>query len=126
MSRRHKPQLPLPSPSLRSGSIRQITPGAHISRVLDNLLLGYDQKLRPSFGDTFIHNGKRSYVHLITTPNKFIRLAKTGRVLYSSRNNVGHVTRQEEEEEEEEEEAEEEEEEEEEDNEEATRTETQP
>ncbi|XP_063869283.1 gamma-aminobutyric acid receptor alpha-like [Scylla paramamosain] len=138
----------LPNFSYRSGSIRQITPGAHISRVLDNLLLGYDQKLRPSFGgepttveidievrsmsqisemdmtysmdcyfrqswvderlafsgldasaitlsvsaldklwkpDTFIHNGKRSYVHLITTPNKFIRLAKTGRVLYSSR-----------------------------------------
>ncbi|XP_050702586.1 gamma-aminobutyric acid receptor alpha-like [Eriocheir sinensis] len=138
----------LPSFSYRTGSLRQITPGAHISRVLDNLLLGYDQKLRPSFGgepttveidievrsmsqisemdmtysmdcyfrqswvderlafsgvdaaaislsvsaldklwkpDTFFHNGKRSYVHLITTPNKFIRLAKTGRILYSSR-----------------------------------------
>ncbi|ROT80348.1 putative gamma-aminobutyric acid receptor alpha-like [Penaeus vannamei] len=35
--------------------------------------------------DTFIYNGKRSHVHLITTPNKFIRLYQNGRILYSSR-----------------------------------------
>ena len=35
--------------------------------------------------DTFIYNGKQSYIHLITTPNKFIRLDWTGRILYSSR-----------------------------------------
>ncbi|XP_069180350.1 gamma-aminobutyric acid receptor alpha-like [Procambarus clarkii] len=35
--------------------------------------------------DTFIYNGMRSYVHLITTPNKFIRLYQNGRILYSSR-----------------------------------------
>ncbi|KAK8734809.1 hypothetical protein OTU49_005665, partial [Cherax quadricarinatus] len=35
--------------------------------------------------DTFIYNGKQSYVHLITTPNKFIRLYRNGRILYSSR-----------------------------------------
>nr|XP_045619511.1 gamma-aminobutyric acid receptor alpha-like isoform X1 [Procambarus clarkii] len=137
----------LPNFSFRSGGVRQITPSKNISKLLDNLLEGYDQKLRPSFGgepttveidievrsmsqisemdmtysmdcyfrqswvderlafsdleeaftlsvsvldklwkpDTFIYNGMRSYVHLITTPNKFIRLYQNGRILYSSR-----------------------------------------
>ncbi|CAO1428756.1 unnamed protein product [Diamesa serratosioi] len=35
--------------------------------------------------DTFFFNGKQSYLHTITTPNKFVRLYKNGRVLYSSR-----------------------------------------
>ncbi|KAK7079829.1 Gamma-aminobutyric acid receptor subunit alpha-4 [Halocaridina rubra] len=126
---------------------RPISPTKNISCLLDNLLKGYDQNLRPSFGgepttveidievrsmsrvsemdmtysmdcyfrqswvderlafsdldeaftlsvavleklwkpDTFIYNGKQSYVHLITTPNKFIRLYQNGRILYSSR-----------------------------------------
>nr|APC26106.1 GABA receptor alpha-like protein [Homarus americanus] len=137
----------LPNFSFRSGEVRQITPSKNISKLLDNLLEGYDQTLRPSFGgdpttveidievrsmsqisemdmtysmdcyfrqswvderlafsdleeaftlsvsvldklwkpDTFIYNGKKSYVHLITTPNKFIRLYQNGRILYSSR-----------------------------------------
>ncbi|XP_071545500.1 gamma-aminobutyric acid receptor alpha-like [Panulirus ornatus] len=137
----------LPNFSFRSGEVKQITPSKNISKLLDNLLKGYDQKLRPSFGgepttveidievrsmsqisemdmtysmdcyfrqswvderlafsdleeaftlsvsvldklwkpDTYIYNGKKSYVHLITTPNKFIRLYQNGRILYSSR-----------------------------------------
>ncbi|XP_071043637.1 gamma-aminobutyric acid receptor alpha-like [Parasteatoda tepidariorum] len=35
--------------------------------------------------DTYFYNGKNSYLHTITTPNKFVRLYKDGRVLYSSR-----------------------------------------
>lgn len=35
--------------------------------------------------DTYFHNGKQSYLHTITTPNKFVRLKQDGRVLYSSR-----------------------------------------
>lgn len=35
--------------------------------------------------DTYFYNGKQSYLHTITTPNKFVRLFKNGRVLYSSR-----------------------------------------
>ncbi|XP_064079284.1 gamma-aminobutyric acid receptor alpha-like isoform X1 [Macrobrachium nipponense] len=35
--------------------------------------------------DTFIYNGKQSYVHLLTTPNKFFRLYQNGKILYSSR-----------------------------------------
>ncbi|KAK3862057.1 hypothetical protein Pcinc_032045 [Petrolisthes cinctipes] len=161
----------------KPGRVGQITPSRNISRLLDNLLQGYDQKLRPNFGgepttveidievrsmsqisemdmvsgrkrereerdgygekgerdkkgeregketysmdcyfrqswvdarlafsdldqaitlslsvldklwkpDTYFYNGKRSYVHLITTPNKFIRLYQNGRILYSSR-----------------------------------------
>ena len=33
--------------------------------------------------DTFVYNGKRSYLHTITTPNRFVRLFSNGRVLYS-------------------------------------------
>ncbi|XP_037787749.1 gamma-aminobutyric acid receptor alpha-like [Penaeus monodon] len=137
----------LPTFIFRSGGVKQLTPTKNISSLLDNLLKGYDHKLRPSFGgepttveidievrsmsrisemdmtysmdcyfrqswvderlafsdleeaftlsvsvleklwkpDTFIYNGKQSYVHLITTPNKFIRLYQNGRILYSSR-----------------------------------------
>ncbi|GFG34073.1 hypothetical protein Cfor_01961, partial [Coptotermes formosanus] len=35
--------------------------------------------------DTYFYNGKHSYLHTITTPNKFVRLYQDGRVLYSSR-----------------------------------------
>lgn len=35
--------------------------------------------------DTYFYNGKQSYLHTITTPNKFVRLHQNGRVLYSSR-----------------------------------------
>ncbi|XP_058788997.1 gamma-aminobutyric acid receptor alpha-like isoform X7 [Phymastichus coffea] len=35
--------------------------------------------------DTYFYNGKQSYLHTITSPNKFVRLHRDGRVLYSSR-----------------------------------------
>ncbi|GLV35752.1 Glycine receptor [Carabus blaptoides fortunei] len=120
----------------------------NISMLLDNLLRGYDNSVRPDFGgppaiievdimvrsmgpisevemtysmdcyfrqswvdqrlaflgdtnqtlalsismlariwkpDTYFYNGKQSYLHTITTPNKFVRLYQDGRVLYSSR-----------------------------------------
>ncbi|XP_058832240.1 gamma-aminobutyric acid receptor alpha-like [Topomyia yanbarensis] len=119
----------------------------NISELLDNLLRGYDNSIRPDFGgppavievdimvrsmgpisevdmtysmdcyfrqswvdrrlefsgtqdtlalsismlgriwkpDTYFYNGKQSYLHTITTPNKFVRLHQDGRVLYSSR-----------------------------------------
>ncbi|XP_029405192.2 gamma-aminobutyric acid receptor alpha-like [Bactrocera dorsalis] len=120
---------------------------ANISELLDNLLRGYDNSIRPGFGgppatvevdimvrsmgpisevdmtysmdcyfrqswvdkrlafkgaqdtlalsvsmlariwkpDTYFYNGKQSYLHTITTPNKFVRIYQNGRVLYSSR-----------------------------------------
>ncbi|XP_060816717.1 gamma-aminobutyric acid receptor alpha-like isoform X1 [Bombus pascuorum] len=120
---------------------------SNISELLDNLLRGYDNSVRPDFGgppatvevdimvrsmgpisevdmtysmdcyfrqswvdrrlafqggketlalsismlariwkpDTYFYNGKHSYLHTITSPNKFVRLYKDGRVLYSSR-----------------------------------------
>ncbi|XP_075163672.1 gamma-aminobutyric acid type A receptor subunit Grd [Haematobia irritans] len=120
---------------------------ANISELLDNLLRGYDNSIRPDFGgppatvevdimvrsmgpisevdmtysmdcyfrqswvdkrlafkgaqdtlalsvsmlariwkpDTYFYNGKQSYLHTITTPNKFVRIHQDGRVLYSSR-----------------------------------------
>ncbi|XP_061401359.1 gamma-aminobutyric acid receptor alpha-like, partial [Musca vetustissima] len=120
---------------------------ANISELLDNLLRGYDNSIRPDFGgppatvevdimvrsmgpisevdmtysmdcyfrqswvdkrlafkgaqatlalsvsmlariwkpDTYFYNGKQSYLHTITTPNKFVRIHQNGRVLYSSR-----------------------------------------
>ncbi|XP_043266670.1 gamma-aminobutyric acid receptor alpha-like isoform X2 [Venturia canescens] len=119
----------------------------NISELLDNLLRGYDNSVRPDFGgppatvevdimvrsmgpisevdmtysmdcyfrqswvdrrlafqggketlalsismlariwkpDTYFYNGKQSYLHTITSPNKFVRLYQDGRVLYSSR-----------------------------------------
>merc|ERR1719422_2630624 len=35
--------------------------------------------------DTYVYNGKKSYLHTITTPNRFVRLFPNGRVLYSQR-----------------------------------------
>ncbi|XP_076348357.1 gamma-aminobutyric acid receptor alpha-like [Tachypleus tridentatus] len=35
--------------------------------------------------DTNFYNGKHSYLHTITSPNKFMRLRQNGKVLYSSR-----------------------------------------
>ncbi|XP_056645522.1 gamma-aminobutyric acid receptor alpha-like isoform X1 [Diorhabda sublineata] len=35
--------------------------------------------------DTYFYNGKQSYLHTISTPNKFVRLHHDGSVLYSSR-----------------------------------------
>lgn len=35
--------------------------------------------------DTFIYNGKKSYLHTITTPNKLLRINKDGSILYSVR-----------------------------------------
>ncbi len=35
--------------------------------------------------DTFIYNGKRSYVHTITQPNKLLRIKRDGSILYSVR-----------------------------------------
>ncbi|XP_032686043.1 gamma-aminobutyric acid receptor alpha-like isoform X2 [Odontomachus brunneus] len=117
---------------------------SNISDLLDNLLRGYDNSIRPDFGgppatvevdimvrsmgpisetysmdcyfrqswvdrrlafqggketlalsismlariwkpDTYFYNGKYSYLHTITSPNKFVRLYQDGRVLYSSR-----------------------------------------
>ncbi|KAI4476382.1 hypothetical protein M0804_013653 [Polistes exclamans] len=131
-------------------SMRQRTQSnnhSNISELLDNLLRGYDNSVRPDFGgppatvevdimvrsmgpisevdmtysmdcyfrqswvdrrlafqggketlalsismlakiwkpDTYFYNGKQSYLHTITSPNKFVRLYKDGRVLYSSR-----------------------------------------
>ncbi|XP_011702172.1 PREDICTED: gamma-aminobutyric acid receptor alpha-like isoform X2 [Wasmannia auropunctata] len=119
-------------------SVRQRTQSnnhSNISDLLDNLLRGYDNSIRPDFGgppatvevdimtysmdcyfrqswvdrrlafqggketlalsismlakiwkpDTYFYNGKHSYLHTITSPNKFVRLYQNGRVLYSSR-----------------------------------------
>ncbi|GIY80013.1 gamma-aminobutyric acid receptor alpha-like [Caerostris extrusa] len=35
--------------------------------------------------DTYFHNGKGSYLHTITLPNKLLRIFQDGRVLYSMR-----------------------------------------
>lgn len=35
--------------------------------------------------DTYFYNGKNAYIHTITNPNKFVRIASDGVVLYSSR-----------------------------------------
>ncbi|XP_050504106.1 gamma-aminobutyric acid receptor alpha-like [Diabrotica virgifera virgifera] len=131
-----------------TGTLSQQNNHKNISLLLDNLLRGYDNSIRPDFGgpptiievdimvrsmgpiseidmtysmdcyfrqswrdkrlsffshtnytlalsismlakiwkpDTFFYNGKQSYLHTITTPNKFVRLHHDGRVLYSSR-----------------------------------------
>ena len=38
--------------------------------------------------DTYIVNGKKSYLHKITVPNRFIRISPNGRVSYSQVNHV--------------------------------------
>lgn len=35
--------------------------------------------------DTYFHTGKGSHLHMITTPNKFLRIYKDGLILYSMR-----------------------------------------
>ena len=35
--------------------------------------------------DTYILNGKNSYLHKMTVPNRFIRISPTGRISYSQR-----------------------------------------
>lgn len=35
--------------------------------------------------DTFFYNGKKSYLHTITTPNKLLRINRDGSILYSVR-----------------------------------------
>ncbi|KXJ75438.1 hypothetical protein RP20_CCG011730 [Aedes albopictus] len=137
------------APDAVDGAIRLTQRNNHgnISELLDNLLRGYDNSIRPDFGgppavievdimvrsmgpisevdmtysmdcyfrqswvdrrlaftgeyntlalsismlgriwkpDTYFYNGKQSYLHTITTPNKFVRINQDGRVLYSSR-----------------------------------------
>ena len=35
--------------------------------------------------DTHFFNGKRSYLHTVTSPNKLLRINQDGRILYSMR-----------------------------------------
>ena len=35
------------------------------------------------FPDTVFYNGKKSYLHTITTPNRFIRIYKDGKVSFA-------------------------------------------
>lgn len=35
--------------------------------------------------DTYFYNGKHSYVHTITVPNKLLRISQDGDILYSMR-----------------------------------------
>jgi gamma-aminobutyric acid receptor subunit alpha len=35
--------------------------------------------------DTYFYNGKHSYVHTITVPNKLLRISQHGDILYSMR-----------------------------------------
>lgn len=35
--------------------------------------------------DTYFYNGKNSYVHTITVPNKLLRISQDGDILYSMR-----------------------------------------
>lgn len=50
-----------------------------------NLALSIEMLRKIWKPDTYIFNGRRSYLHTITTPNKFMRLFPNGRVLYSQR-----------------------------------------
>ncbi|XP_024083752.1 gamma-aminobutyric acid receptor alpha-like isoform X2 [Cimex lectularius] len=51
----------------------------------DTLALSITMLKRIWKPDTYFYNGKQSYLHTITSPNKFVRLFQDGRVLYSSR-----------------------------------------
>nr|XP_023025829.1 gamma-aminobutyric acid receptor alpha-like isoform X1 [Leptinotarsa decemlineata] len=51
----------------------------------DTLALSVSMLARIWKPDTYFYNGKQSYLHTITTPNKFVRLHQDGTVLYSSR-----------------------------------------
>ena len=50
-----------------------------------NLALSIEMLRKIWKPDTYIFNGRKSYLHTITTPNKFMRLFPNGRVLYSQR-----------------------------------------
>lgn len=50
-----------------------------------NLALSIEMLRKIWKPDTYIFNGRKSYLHTITTPNKFVRLFPNGRVLYSQR-----------------------------------------
>ena len=50
-----------------------------------NLALSIEMLRKIWKPDTYIFNGRKSYLHTITTPNKFMRLFDDGRVLYSQR-----------------------------------------
>ncbi len=51
----------------------------------NNLALSIEMLRKIWKPDTYIFNGRKSYLHTITTPNKFMRLFPNGRVLYSQR-----------------------------------------
>ncbi|KAG2465709.1 GBRA4 protein, partial [Polypterus senegalus] len=83
----------------------------NFTRILDRLLDGYDNRLRPGFGDkrlkydgpieilrlnnlmvtkvwtpdTFFRNGKKSVSHNMTAPNKLFRIMRNGTILYTMR-----------------------------------------
>ncbi|RMC06688.1 hypothetical protein DUI87_16129 [Hirundo rustica rustica] len=97
-----------PTPSVKEEANDNIT---IFTRILDGLLDGYDNRLRPGLGDerlrfkgpmqrlplnnllaskiwtpdTFFHNGKKSIAHNMTTPNKLLRLEDDGTLLYTMR-----------------------------------------
>jgi gamma-aminobutyric acid receptor subunit alpha len=51
----------------------------------DTLALSISMLARIWKPDTYFYNGKQSYLHTITTPNKSSDCIRDGRVLYSSR-----------------------------------------
>ncbi|XP_032787726.2 gamma-aminobutyric acid receptor alpha-like [Daphnia magna] len=56
-----------------------------VSKADDQLSLSVSMLDRIWKPDTYFYNGKNSYLHTITTPNKLVRLFPDGRILYSSR-----------------------------------------
>ncbi|XP_046553483.1 gamma-aminobutyric acid receptor alpha-like isoform X2 [Haliotis rubra] len=52
---------------------------------LEHLPLGITILERIWHPDTVFYNGQNSYLHTITTPNKFVRISPNGNVLYSQR-----------------------------------------
>ncbi|XP_046440275.1 gamma-aminobutyric acid receptor alpha-like [Daphnia pulex] len=56
-----------------------------VSKSDDQLSLSVSMLDRIWKPDTYFYNGKNSYLHTITTPNKLVRLFPDGRILYSSR-----------------------------------------
>ncbi|ESP02704.1 hypothetical protein LOTGIDRAFT_138000 [Lottia gigantea] len=52
---------------------------------LENVSLGIKILERIWHPDTVFYNGQNSYLHIITTPNKFLRISPDGGILYSQR-----------------------------------------
>ncbi|KAK6172963.1 hypothetical protein SNE40_016511 [Patella caerulea] len=52
---------------------------------LENVSLGIKILERIWHPDTVFYNGHNSYLHIITTPNKFLRISPDGGILYSQR-----------------------------------------